>query len=120
MNSLFSFGREDSLCFFLRSKIREYKKAHPNFSSSQLARNWGLSSSSFNRIENLEVRVPNVDQVEKILKGCAKEEEILPILKKYYPSLTSLFEWLLTNRPKMNKESARVVYEDYLPGMKCF
>lgn len=120
MNPPFGFGKEESLCFFLRKSIREYKKLHPNFSSSQLARNWGLSSSSFNRIENLEVRIPKVDQVEKVLRGCGKEKEILPLLKKFYPNLTGLFEWLFKDRPQKNKSSGHISYDDYLPAVKCF
>lgn len=76
---------------FLQQKIWEYKKAHPRYSSSQIAKLWGLSTSSLNRIENLETKKPSVEQAIRILKGVGLKENLNETLVRFYPELREVF-----------------------------
>lgn len=78
---------------FLQQKIREYKKAHPRYSSSQIAKLWGLSTSSLNRIENLETKRPSVEQALRILKGVGFKDNLIETLAKFYPELNEIFNY---------------------------
>jgi hypothetical protein len=72
---------------FLQQKIQDYKKSHPRTSSAQLARMWGLSTSSLNRLENQETKRPSVEQALRVLRGCGLRREISSVLPDYYPEL---------------------------------
>ncbi len=86
------FTKSPTLCEVLREKIRGYKRAHPRYSSSQIARRWGLSASTFNRIENMDIRTPTIDQAIRILKGTGTNKEVVEFIKEYYPDIhSSLF-----------------------------
>jgi DNA-binding XRE family transcriptional regulator len=76
---------------FLQQKIWEYKKAHPRYSSSQIAKLWGLSTSSLNRIENLETKKPSLEQAIRILKGVGRKHQIFETLGEFYPELKEVF-----------------------------
>ncbi len=84
---------------FLQQKIFEYKKAHPRYSSSQIAKLWGLSTSSLNRIENLETKKPSVEQTIRILKGVGLKDKIFETLGEFYPELKGIF-LELSNQPE--------------------
>jgi transcriptional regulator with XRE-family HTH domain len=76
---------------FLQKKIQEYKMAHPRYSSAQIARFWGLSTSSLNRLENQETKKPSIEQAVKILNGVGIKENLFEILNDFYPELKNLF-----------------------------
>ena len=77
---------------FLKDQIWRYKKAHPRYSSSQIAKLWGLSTSSLNRIENLETKKPSVEAAVRILKGVGQEDNLFETLEKFYPELSCLIK----------------------------
>lgn len=81
-----------TLCSILRDKIREYKRSYPDKSSSQIAKSWGLGTSTFNRIENLEISRPNFDQMYKVLNGCNQSHEVMPLGRKFFPEEMAINE----------------------------
>lgn len=83
-----------NICEVLQKKIRKYKRQHPRFSGSQIARKWGLSTSSLNRIENGDIRNPTIIQSIKVLKGTCGNQEIVEFMRTYYPDIhESLFAY---------------------------
>ncbi len=76
---------------FLQEKIKDYKKAHPRLSSSQIAKKWGMSTSSFNRIENLETKKTSVELSIRILKGVGMTDVLFETLGQYYPEFRDLY-----------------------------
>lgn len=76
---------------FLQQKILEYKKAHPRYSSSQIAKLWGVSTSSLNRIENLETKKPSLEQAIRILKGVGIKNKLFETLGEFYPEIKEVF-----------------------------
>ncbi len=103
-----------TLCEVLREKVKDYKRAHPRFSSSQIARKWGLSSSSLNRIENMDIKTPTIDQAIKVLRGCGSNEEIVEFIKSYYPEIhESLFSFYIeTSKTNELDESLEKYFQD--------
>lgn len=77
---------------FLHQKIWEYKKAHPRYSSRQIAKLWGLSTSSLNRIENLETKKPSIEQTIRILKGVGLTDTLFEKVVEFYPELRDFFQ----------------------------
>ncbi|ATH06679.1 hypothetical protein BIY24_01610 [Halobacteriovorax marinus] len=75
----------------LAEHIATYKKSHPNLSSQQIAKKFGVTSSSFNRIEKGDVSNPTIDQVVKILGGVGRHAEIVGYLNDYYPIISKTF-----------------------------
>ena len=82
---------KESLARVLRDKIFSYKAARPNLSSSQIASKFGMSSSTFSRLENLDIKTPTFDQVIRIFKGTGDKEGLLKYLKEYYPELINVY-----------------------------
>jgi len=83
-------------CEVLRTRIRQYKREHPRLNSSQIARKFGVATSSFNRIENNDIRNPSIDQAVKILRGCASNEDVADFIRMYYPEIhEGLFEYFV-------------------------
>jgi len=80
----------------LAEHIATYKKSHPNLSSQQIAKKFGVTSSSFNRIEKGDVSNPTIDQVIKILGGVGKHAEIVGYLSEYYPIINKTFREFYT------------------------
>lgn len=76
-----------NVCELLRSKIRDYKKKHPRLNSSQIARKFGIATSTFNRIENNDIRNPSIDQAVKVLRGVGSAEDVADFLRTYYPEI---------------------------------
>lgn len=77
---------------FLSDCIRSIKKSYPNFSSAQLAQRMGLSSSTFNRIENREIRKPTFAYALKIVREACGEEKVQTFIKNHYPEMYKDFE----------------------------
>ncbi|PIK14661.1 XRE family transcriptional regulator [Halobacteriovorax sp. JY17] len=75
----------------LAEHILNYKKEHPSLSSQQIAKKFGVTSSSFNRIERGDVSSPTIDQVVKILGGVGRHAEIVGYLNDYYPIISKTF-----------------------------
>jgi transcriptional regulator with XRE-family HTH domain len=103
-----------NVCEVLRSKIRAYKKEHPRLNSSQIARKFGIATSTFNRIENLDIRNPSIDQAVKILRGVGSSEDVADFIRMYYPEIhEGLFEYFVETS-KMNdvNESIEKYFHD--------
>lgn len=75
----------------LSKRIRRFKKQRPHLSSQQIAKRFGVTSSTLNRIENLDIRTPSFDQVLKILKGTGNEEDIVKYVEANYPEAGKAF-----------------------------
>jgi len=82
----------------LALRIRTYKKEHPNLSGAQIARRFNMTSSSLNRIENGDVRVPTIDQVLKVLRGTGASGDILKYLDANYPSIAETYREVYDTR----------------------
>ncbi len=106
-----TLSKED-LAPMLRRKILDYKRIRPNLSSQQIAKKFGMSSSTFNRIENLDIKTPTFDQVIKVLTGTGHHEDLLSYLEENYPAIASIYEKGLhkASNSKYVKESV----SDYL------
>lgn len=83
----------------LSKRIRRFKKQRPHLSSQQIAKRFGVTSSTLNRIENLDIRTPSFDQVLKILKGTGNEEDIVRYVEANYPEASKA----ITNHVKSDK-----------------
>jgi transcriptional regulator with XRE-family HTH domain len=75
----------------LSKRIRRFKKQRPHLSSQQISKRFGVTSSTLNRIENLDIRTPSFDQVLKILKGTGNEEDIVKYVEANYPDAGKAF-----------------------------
>jgi transcriptional regulator with XRE-family HTH domain len=82
---------KEDLAHMLRRKILIYKQARQNLSSQQIAKKFGMSSSTFSRIENLDIKAPTFDQVIKILTGTGHHKELQSYLKNHYPEIARLY-----------------------------
>lgn len=82
---------KESLARVLRDKIFSYKAARPNLSSSQIASKFGMSNSTFSRLENLDIKNPTFDQIIKIFNGTGAQAEMMDYLKRYYPQITRAY-----------------------------
>ncbi|MBT7608612.1 MAG: hypothetical protein HN576_02580 [Bacteriovoracaceae bacterium] len=88
-----SAGRSfNDLAHVLKDKILEYRKARPQLSSQQIAKKFDIPNSTFNRLENLTIKVPNFDQAIKVLSGTGHEKEILPYFEEFYPNLADTYK----------------------------
>ena len=79
------------LCADLSKRVREYKKSHPALSSTQVAKRFNMSTSSLNRIENCDVRMPAIDQIIKILRGTGAKGDLLKYLDEHYPIIAETY-----------------------------
>ena len=77
--------KEKSIGEVLADHIEKYKIDHPRLSSQQIAKKFGISSSSLNRVENGDVSTPNIDQVIKILDGVGAMGELIGYIDEFYP-----------------------------------
>jgi len=90
------FLNRPNVCEVLRTKIREYKREHPRLNSSQIARKFGIATSTFNRIENSDIRNPSIDQAVKILRGVGSSEDVADFIRTYYPEIhEGLYEYFV-------------------------
>ena len=100
-----------NICEVLQEKILKYKRKHPRFSGSQIARKWGLSTSSLNRIENGDIKTPTIDQSIKILKGVGVDKDIVEFIRTYYPEIhESLFAYYIETSESVELEKSLETY----------
>lgn len=71
----------------LRESIRDLKKSKPNLSSSALAGVLKIAVSTFGRIENGEVKRPDVATTTSIISACHGEKAVKDVLAKFYPEI---------------------------------
>lgn len=84
--------REDSLAVALKAKIDAYKDKHPRKSSTQIAKEFQLTTTAFHRMENRLTRKPAFDQTIKILRGTGNQDDIRYFLEKYYPEFAETYD----------------------------
>lgn len=68
-----------------RDCIFELKERYPNYSSSQIAKEVGISQPTFNRIENGQVN-PTFVTISKLLSATGKHYKITDVIKMAYPN----------------------------------
>lgn len=76
----------------LKASIQLLKQQKSNLSSSAIASNLGIASSTFGRIENGEVRRPDFRHTLSILKAAYDEDTAMKGMTKFYPEVTQNFE----------------------------
>jgi len=76
-----------SLCSILVGKIKEFKRNNPRLNSTQIAKRFNVATSTFNRIENGDIKTPSIDQVVKILTGTGNQDSVTEVLREYFPEL---------------------------------
>jgi len=74
-----------NVCEMLQSHIRNFKKEHPRLSGAQIARRFGVSTSSLNRIENGDIKNPTIEQAVKVLRATCGPETVAEFMRTYYP-----------------------------------
>lgn len=90
------FGSMDSAQFtdlkeFLSDCIKSIKKSYPNLSSAQLAKRLDLTSSSFSRFENREIKKPTFNHALKIVREACGEIKVQDFIKLHYPDMYDNF-----------------------------
>jgi len=103
---------------FLSDCIKTIKKSYPNFSSAQLAQRFDLSSSTFNRIENREIKKPTFAYALKIVREACGEEKVQNFIKNHYPEMFKDFEKTYPGNSKL--EFLPVEAESYLQDATSF
>ena len=88
---------KESLARVLRDKIFSYKAARPNLSSSQIASKFGMSNSTFSRLENLDIKNPTFDQIIKVFNGTGSNGDLIQYLKKRYPEIAVTYAKIYQN-----------------------
>lgn len=76
---------------FLKSCITKIKERSPHLSSNAISTKLRITNSTFNRIENLEVKRPTFDHAIKIVRAACEESEVKTFIEKYYPSMLKNF-----------------------------
>ena len=76
-----------NVCEILQSHIRNFKKEHPRLSGAQIARRFGVSTSSLNRIENGDIKNPTIEQAVKVLRATCGPETVAEFMRTYYPDI---------------------------------
>jgi len=76
-----------NVCEMLQSHIRNFKKEHPRLSGAQIARRFGVSTSSLNRIENGDIKNPTIEQAVKVLRATCGPETVAEFMRTYYPDI---------------------------------
>jgi transcriptional regulator with XRE-family HTH domain len=69
-----------------RDCISELKERYPNYSSSQIAKEVGISQPTFNRIENGQ-GIPTFVTISKLLSATGKSHKINDVINLAYPQL---------------------------------
>lgn len=103
----------EDLCEALRFKIKSFKRENPNLSGLQIAKIFGMASSTLNRIENRSIRTPSLDQVVKVLRGVGAHGELIEFMDEFYPAISDSFRKHIVynndNRPDENL--MRVIFD---------
>jgi transcriptional regulator with XRE-family HTH domain len=76
---------------FLSDCIKSIKKTYPNFSSAQLAKKLDLTSSTFSRFENREIKKPSFNHALKIVREVCGETRLQDFIKTHYPEMFNDF-----------------------------
>lgn len=87
---------------FLSDCIRTLKKSHPNLSSSDLAKLYGFSTSTFNRLENKETAKTSFNNALKLVKLVCGEEKVQLFIKNHYPEMYKDFEKTYAGNSELN------------------
>lgn len=74
----------------LSNRIRAYKRKRPNLSSQNIAKRFGMSASTFNRIENLDIKTPTFEQIVRVLSGTGHDEDLVRFVEVKFPHLSHL------------------------------
>ena len=103
----------DDLCEALRLKIKAFKKQNPNLSGLQIAKIFGMASSTLNRIENRSIRTPSLDQVVKVLRGVGAHDELIRFMDEFYPSISDTFRKHISygDNQILKQDDLRVILE---------
>ena len=77
----------DDLRDFLNSCIVSIKKSLPNLSANQLAQRVNVSSSSFGRIKNRQIKSPSFNIAMNIARAACGEQKLQAFIGKFYPEM---------------------------------
>ncbi len=72
---------------FLSDCIKSIKKSYPNLSSVQLAKKLELTTSTFSRFENREIKKPTFNHALKIVREACGETRVQDFIKIHYPEM---------------------------------
>jgi transcriptional regulator with XRE-family HTH domain len=76
---------------FLSDCIKSIKKSYPNLSSVQLAKKLDLTTSTFSRFENREIKKPTFNHALKIVREVCGETRLQDFIKTHYPEMFNDF-----------------------------
>ena len=76
---------------FLQDCVKGLRKASPNLSDSQIAKKLGISSSTFGRIANAEVKT-SFNNALSISRRVCGEEKVQEFIAKFYPEMKKTFD----------------------------
>lgn len=76
---------------FLKDCIQKIKEKSPHLSSNAISTKLRIATSTFNRIENLEVKKPTLDHALKIVRAACGDGEVKKFIEKFYPNMLSNF-----------------------------
>jgi len=80
--------QQNDLRELLKESIRLLKRKKPNLTSSALANYLDISGSTFSRIENGDVRKPDVHHVSAIITATHDIPSAKAVIEKFYPELS--------------------------------
>ena len=72
---------------FLSDCIKSIKKTYPMLSSVQLAKKLDISSSTFSRFENCEIKKPSFNHALKVVREACGENKLQDFIKSHYPEM---------------------------------
>lgn len=103
----------EDLCEALRSKIKSFKRSNPNLSGLQIAKIFGMASSTLNRIENRSIRTPSIDQVVKVLRGVGAHDELIGFMDEHYPAISDTFRKHISvsKTQLLDNETVKIIFE---------
>ncbi|EQC43306.1 helix-turn-helix transcriptional regulator [Bacteriovorax sp. Seq25_V] len=94
-----------NVCEMLQHHIRVFKKEHPRLSGAQIARRFGVSTSSLNRIENGDIKNPTIEQAVKVLRATCGPETVAEFMRTYYPDIHhGLLDYFKSSSEKVELE----------------
>ncbi len=104
----------EDLCEALRFKIKAFKRENPNLSGLQIAKIFGMASSTLNRIENRSIRTPSLDQVVKVLRGVGAHGELIEFMDEFYPAISDSFRKhiVVHENVKSDEDVMKLIFEE--------